>query len=104
MSRSDPNGNGRDRRRREASDPHYLNRKNEAFARYAAKPENKLKIQARNKVKHLCRVGKMQRGNCECCGQANAEAHHEDYTKPLDVRWLCRTCHIALHRDQKRAQ
>lgn len=31
---------------------------------------------------------------CEWCKQdAFCEAAHEDYSKPLDVRWLCRRCH-----------
>ena len=32
---------------------------------------------------------------CEQCGSSNPEAHHEDYTKPYNVIWLCRSCHIA---------
>lgn len=39
--------------------------------------------------------------HCECCGQEAAgrrlQAHHEDYTMPLQVRWLCTRCHGALH-------
>ncbi len=26
---------------------------------------------------------------CEACGDPNTQAHHHDYSKPLDVRWLC---------------
>lgn len=29
---------------------------------------------------------------CVACG-ANAEAHHPDYSKPLDVIWVCRGHH-----------
>ena len=32
------------------------------------------------------------------CGAANAQGHHEDYAKPLDVTWLCARCHSAVHR------
>ncbi|CAN7769521.1 hypothetical protein [Mesorhizobium sp. LjNodule214] len=35
---------------------------------------------------------------CEECGDANAEAHHDDYDKPMCVRWLCRLHHKAEHR------
>lgn len=98
MPKDDPNRLKRDRRKRAARDENFLARKREAWRRYYAKPEAKEKIAARNKVKHLCRVGKMQRGDCEYCGKPNAEAHHEDYSRPLDVRWLCRQCHSLEHK------
>ena len=38
------------------------------------------------------------RSNCEVCGQAQAQAHHDVYNKPLDVRWLCHLHHAQLHK------
>lgn len=35
---------------------------------------------------------------CRVCGAEKVDAHHEDYSKPLEVMWLCRTHHMALHR------
>jgi hypothetical protein len=35
---------------------------------------------------------------CEVCGALSAEAHHKDYSRPLDVVWLCRKHHMELHR------
>lgn len=43
------------------------------------------------------RRGKLIPQPCERCG-APAQKHHEDYAQPLQVRWLCRRCHLALHR------
>lgn len=34
---------------------------------------------------------------CQNCGSKEVEMHHEDYDRPLDVTWLCRPCHLALH-------
>jgi glutaredoxin len=34
---------------------------------------------------------------CKECGSDNAHAHHHDYTKPLDVEWLCPACHRLEH-------
>ena len=34
---------------------------------------------------------------CSRCPCAVVEAHHPDYTKPLEVLWLCRRCHRAEH-------
>lgn len=43
--------------------------------------------------------GKLNRLPCEVCG-ANAQAHHDDYSRPLDVRWLCRFHHYEHHRQE----
>lgn len=35
---------------------------------------------------------------CEGCGGPSAQLHHDDYDRPLDVRWLCPSCHGIEHR------
>ena len=42
--------------------------------------------------------GLIARQPCERCGAEPTDAHHESYDRPLDVRWLCRRCHSALHK------
>jgi ribosomal protein S27AE len=43
------------------------------------------------------RDGRLNQGVCEECGSVFVEAHHDDYSKPLDVRWLCFKHHRLLH-------
>ena len=42
-------------------------------------------------------VKRRQREDCAVCGDTETEAHHEDYSKPLDVIWLCSSCHKQVH-------
>ena len=48
-------------------------------------------------VSNAIRNGKLIKQPCEKCGDIKVQAHHEDYSKPLDVAWLCRKCHLSLH-------
>jgi len=41
--------------------------------------------------------GKIVRQGCVVCGD-KTEMHHADYDRPLEVIWLCRPHHLALHR------
>lgn len=38
--------------------------------------------------------------NCEVCGELNAYAHHDNYDKPLEVRWFCPKHHIEYHKNK----
>ena len=61
-----------------------------------------VKSKAWRTTSNAIRDGKLRRPNtCSTCGViCKPEAHHEDYSSPLDVRWLCRSCHCKLHRSQ----
>lgn len=59
--------------------------------------ENPDKCHARARINNLICGGKIIRGDCEVCGAPNAQAHHDDYSKPLDVRWFCATHHKMYH-------
>lgn len=57
-----------------------------------------LKASARQAVRVEIKAGRMTRLKCEECGDPKSQAHHEDYSKPLQVRWLCPKCHGKEHR------
>lgn len=80
---------------RERSRKYYEENK-ERFARRDAKLTEKRK--ARNKIKNLIARGVVTRKPCEVCGESETHAHHDDYSKPLDVRFLCPRHHAEIHR------
>ena len=57
------------------------------------------KVKAHNAVSNAIRDGKLVRPeNCSHCHKVcKPHGHHPDYSKPLDVVWLCAECHTALH-------
>ena len=63
---------------------------------------NPEKIAARTAVMHAIQAGRLHRQPCERCGETKQiHAHHEDYSKPLDVAWLCPPCHRKRHKELK---
>ena len=63
----------------------------------AYRAANRDKRRATWAVKAAIKSGRMTRQPCESCGNPRADGHHDDYSKPLDVRWLCRSCHRQHH-------
>ena len=59
------------------------------------------KIKARQAVRSALYYGKLTRQPCEKCGIKKVEAHHDDYTKPLKVRWLCNKHHQEADKSSK---
>lgn len=59
---------------------------------------NPIQKSANTAVGNAIRDGRLMKQPCEVCGKKEAQAHHDDYSKPLDVRWLCTTHHAEWHK------
>jgi hypothetical protein len=55
------------------------------------------RVYVRQLVAHAFKLGILVRKPCEICGREDADAHHDDYAKPLEVRFLCGTHHHRFH-------
>ncbi len=66
-----------------------------AVKKWEAKNREKVKIH--RKINNLIRDKKLERKPCIVCGDKKSDAHHPDYSKPLEVMWLCRLHHKAEH-------
>jgi ribosomal protein S27AE len=68
-----------------------------AIARASAKwvAAHKFERRAQAVVANAIRSGRIVRPDtCSKCGATGKiDAHHEDYSKPLDVTWVCKKCH-----------
>lgn len=52
---------------------------------------------AHNAVARALRNGRLTRLSCSFCGSNSTHAHHDDYSTPLDVMWLCAVHHSGRH-------
>lgn len=57
--------------------------------------KNPDKVSAHRKVFIEKRAGRLKSEPC-FCGENKTEAHHSDYSKPLEVTWLCKKHHNML--------
>lgn len=60
---------------------------------------NPERYKANTSVSNAMRDGRLLRpSNCDKCGMdCKPQGHHDDYSKPLVVRWLCVSCHNEFH-------
>lgn len=75
----------------------YREKRNEYSKKYRAK--NREKRIAHSRLFYALSVGKLKNPcMCENCGKETfTEGHHEDYSKPFMVKWLCDECHKKRH-------
>ena len=60
---------------------------------------------ARRKVATALHNGSITKTPCTVCGATkNVCAHHKDYSKPLDIVWVCRDHHYRIHVAERRKQ
>lgn len=57
----------------------------------------KIKANVRVKLREAVKAGKVKKLPCRVCGDVKSEGHHEDYSKPFDVIWLCKVHHAEVH-------
>lgn len=77
-------------------DGNWQARKAEYKARYRQKHPDAAR--AHDMIRRYLRAGKIKKQPCQVCGDAiNVHAHHEDYSRPLDVEWLCAMHHRIRH-------
>lgn len=62
-----------------------------------------LKVKANHFVAYAIECGNLIKPSVcsECKSESKLEGHHDDYTKPLVIRWLCIPCHKQWHRKNK---
>lgn len=81
--------------------------------RYAALNRYPDHASARRAVRNALQCGELSRPDaCEECGSGRTrrdgvpaiQAHHDDYAKPLAVRWLCPACHTKWHKEHDAAR
>jgi hypothetical protein len=84
--------------RRDPEKVREQDRRKQEKRRKEGTPEQKQRIVARAEVRKALGRGDLERQVCEADGcELLGHAHHDDYSEPLEVRWLCREHHDALH-------
>ena len=65
------------------------------LSEYRKKYPNKAK--AHRMVNYHKNAGNLKQMPCEVCGKQKVVGHHDDYSQPLNVRWLCQAHHKQWH-------
>lgn len=76
-------------------------KKRSAILKKQWQEKNHIKRAAHVITGNALRSGKLIKQPCEICGKKKVDAHHEDYTQPLKINWLCRKHHVELHKEKR---
>jgi hypothetical protein len=102
--------------KKRANLPHRMELRKEVAEKWKKDPklkkrmsEQKKKWQYKNAEKRAAHVitgnairdGRLVPELCKVCGKKKVDAYHEDYTKPLEVIWLCKKHHGELHKKKR---
>jgi hypothetical protein len=96
-SDSGKRANAKARKKYHESDKYKETVKQQTIRHRKKHPE---KYKARTILNHALRDGLIEKQPCHC-GESEVEAHHDNYSRPLDVDWLCVKHHKELHRKEK---
>jgi len=66
--------------------------------------EARRRANARSKLHVYVKRGSVVKATCEVCGSVEVQGHHDDYSKPLEVHWLCRQHHLERENKTMRKQ
>lgn len=90
--------------RRKSSDLLYQREKRKTLSGYKTDEyrkyceKNPEKVKAHRILNYHIKLGKIKRSGCQVCGiSINVCGHHDDYSKPLEVKWLCPQHHKEIH-------
>lgn len=78
------------------SDCRACNNEGRKLRGYSNRERHPIKLAAQRAVQQAVAHGEMAKLPCEKCGR-EAVAHHDDYRKQLEVRWLCKEHHSEWH-------
>ena len=81
-------------RKREATESRKKDKKKSQDKHRSENPD---KYKARTALGNALRDKRIVKVPCEVCGDEKSQAHHDDYSKPLDVKWLCFKHHRQVH-------
>ncbi|HEC67030.1 MAG TPA: hypothetical protein ENI23_17270 [bacterium] len=76
----------------------FRKRMREYKREYSKRPDARFKDIVRRDTRAAIASGKLNRSSCEVCGESKVHAHHDDYGKSFQVRWLCLSHHVEHHK------
>jgi len=77
--------------------PEFLSKWKIRKRRAQKDPFSEIRKQTRNKTRQLVIDGKIKKKNCLICNCKEVVAHHEDYSNPFNIIWLCEKHHKEYH-------